>query len=309
MIRRILTGVSLVLTLLLISTGYSYAQTATLQVCIIANPDDVCTADNGLGGGGGGGGGGEQITPPVAFSPVSGEVFFSGTAYPGAVVTLMSDGKFVASTTASANAQFQFDISGVTPGTYTYGAWFKDATGVRSVVNSFSVVVAEGVGTVISGIYLPPTIDADKSQVKKGDPITLFGAAVPFAEVGILISPTYMKKIVTADVKGNWWYMLETLGLDYGLYEVTAKWSNATGTSPTSSTLQFIVGQSTISINRAAYAAADISGDGHVDAADFSILAYWFKRPVSESGKKADLNHDGKVDAKDFSILAYYWSS
>lgn len=53
----------------------------------------------------------------------------------------------------------------------------------------------------------------------------------------------------------------------------------------------------------------DINGDGKVSLADFSILAYWFKRPLTEQALSSgvDLNHDGKVTLADFSIMAYYW--
>jgi hypothetical protein len=52
----------------------------------------------------------------------------------------------------------------------------------------------------------------------------------------------------------------------------------------------------------------DVNVDGKVNLADFSILAYWFKRPLTPAAKaQVDLNCDGKVDLVDFSIMAYYW--
>jgi hypothetical protein len=39
---------------------------------------------------------------------------------------------------------------------------------------------------------------------------------------------------------------------------------------------------------------------------DFSIAAYWYKRPsVPEN---VDINSDGKVDLIDFSIMAFHWT-
>ncbi len=56
-------------------------------------------------------------------------------------------------------------------------------------------------------------------------------------------------------------------------------------------------------------ASFDISPNGKIDLADFSVLAYWYKRPLTDEVKtKVDLNKDGKVDLVDFSILAYYWN-
>jgi len=53
----------------------------------------------------------------------------------------------------------------------------------------------------------------------------------------------------------------------------------------------------------------DVNGDGKVNLADFSILAYWYKRPLTDAAKaQVDLNNDGKITLADFSILAYYWN-
>jgi hypothetical protein len=44
---------------------------------------------------------------------------------------------------------------------------------------------------------------------------------------------------------------------------------------------------------------------------DFSIAAYWYKRPISDTFKvieKQWLNGDGKISLVDFSIIAYYWT-
>jgi hypothetical protein len=48
-----------------------------------------------------------------------------------------------------------------------------------------------------------------------------------------------------------------------------------------------------------------------VNLVDFSIAAYWYKRPLSADFKvkeAAKLNGDGKIDLVDFSIMAYYWT-
>jgi hypothetical protein len=53
----------------------------------------------------------------------------------------------------------------------------------------------------------------------------------------------------------------------------------------------------------------DLNCDNKVNLIDFSILAYWYKRPLTKEAKqKVDLNGDGKVDLVDFSIMAYYWT-
>ena len=56
---------------------------------------------------------------------------------------------------------------------------------------------------------------------------------------------------------------------------------------------------------------ADLNNDCKVNLIDFSIAAYWYKRPLSDAFKnveKLELNGDGKITLTDFSIMAYYWT-
>ena len=58
-------------------------------------------------------------------------------------------------------------------------------------------------------------------------------------------------------------------------------------------------------------AKGDLNGDCRVDLVDFSILAYWYKIPLSDQfleTEKEKLSGDGKVNLEDFSIMAYYWT-
>jgi hypothetical protein len=322
MIRRLLIGVHCVLflttSLFLLQPRILLAQQTVLQVCIIANPGDSCGSGVGNNGGegsassgsnsgtSGGGGAVGNTTPPFAFSPNFGEVYFSGVAYPGSSVTLERDGQFLSKTVAGNDAKFQFNISNVTPGTFIYGIWSQDSRGVTSVTNSFSVAVTPGVGTVISGIYLPPTIDTDKSVVKQGDPITILGLSAPNSQISILVhSSQELVKTTSSDKNGLWMYVLDTIDLEYGSHDASARWKDTSGTSPLSAAAAFTVGNANVLKRAQTTLPADINGDGKVNAIDFSILAYWYKRPNSPAN--VDLDHDGKVDTRDFSILAYYW--
>ncbi len=62
-------------------------------------------------------------------------------------------------------------------------------------------------------------------------------------------------------------------------------------------------------IEEASFLKADLNHDGRVSLVDFSILAFWWKRPLTAEAKQiVDLNGDEKVDLVDFSILAYHWT-
>ncbi len=51
----------------------------------------------------------------------------------------------------------------------------------------------------------------------------------------------------------------------------------------------------------------DLNGDGKVNIADFSILAFYWHRTLPLDSPY-DLNGDGQVTLADFSLLAFYWT-
>lgn len=55
----------------------------------------------------------------------------------------------------------------------------------------------------------------------------------------------------------------------------------------------------------------DLNSDCSVDLMDFSIAAYWYKKPLSAEFAEIErerLNGDGRVGLADFSLMAYYWT-
>ena len=55
----------------------------------------------------------------------------------------------------------------------------------------------------------------------------------------------------------------------------------------------------------------DINGDKRINITDFSIVAFWFERPLEGDIlliEKTLFNGDGIIDLVDMSIMAYYWT-
>jgi hypothetical protein len=67
-----------------------------------------------------------------------------------------------------------------------------------------------------------------------------------------------------------------------------------------------MVGTKTVLKEKPEIVKGDFNKDGRVNLVDFSIAAYWHKRPSPPVS--VDLNGDGKVDLVDFSIMAFYWT-
>ena len=260
-----------------------------------------CPADCGSCGGGGGGGGG-YIAPVTS-------VVFSGRAYPKSAVTLLKDAQVAATTIAGADANFRISVSGLSGGNYIFAVYSEDSKGIRSSLLTFPVSVTSGATTNVSGIFVAPTIAVDKSEVKRGDNIAIFGQSAPQADMVISVSSEeeFFAKTIS-DKDGIYFYNFDSSFVDYGTHYTKSKASISNlETSGFSSVISFKVGtKNVIAIPEKAALKGDLNNDGRVNLVDFSIAAYWYKRPSPPAS--VDLNNDGKVDLVDFSIMAYYWT-
>jgi hypothetical protein len=308
--------------LFLTSAAFGYAQvivSATTTVTITACVDDgggscspVVTPPPSSNGGGGGGGSGGSIGSGADLSAGTDSAVFKGLAYPGSIVTLLKNGVIAAEVPASPDGTFSITLHSLNPGTYSFGILAEDSKHMRSTLDLYTVFVASGVSTQVEGIFIPPTITSDKSQVKQGDPIILLGSAAPNADITILVhSDNQIQAKVKSDVSGGWLYKLDSLQLEKGQHESKVRATTVSDLSLFSDALTFIVGtenkiRTAVSSVIAGKKSCDLNGDTRVNLLDFSIMAYWYKR--SGFPIKVDLNSDSKVDLSDVSILAYCWT-
>jgi len=285
-----------------VNYGYDGGSLACFNDCTLDY--SACTTDTddpppSGGGGGGGGGGGEQIT----------SVNFSGRAYPMSSVTILKDGQVSIQTIAGPDARFAASLTGLAPGNYTFSLYSEDINNNRSALFTFSVYISNGASTNISGIYITPTISVDKSQVRRGDNIAIFGQTVPDSDVTISVNsdPEYFK-YTDADEDGIYLYNFDSSVLVMGSHLTKSKSAVAGEISTYGQSISFLVGDSNILKEGDSCGAGtgDVNCDSSVDLIDFSIAAYWYQR--SNPPSNSDLNNDGKVDLVDFSIMAYYWT-
>lgn len=264
-----------------------------------------CPADCGAcppSGGGGGGGGGSGYVAPVT------SVIFSGRAYPRSTVTLLKDAQVAATTIAGANANFQMTLSGLTAGSYIFSLYSEDYKGIRSSLLSFPTNVAAGATTYVSGIFIAPTISVDKSEVKQGDNVVIFGQSVSSGEITISVhSDEEFFGNVKTDANGVYLYNFNTSPLEVGQHFTKARAASSGEISSFSKAVSFAVGEKNVTAeNEKTAVKGELNNDGRVNLIDFSIMAYWYKRPSPPA--KVDLNGDGQVDLIDLSIMAYNWT-
>jgi len=261
------------------------------------------------GGGGGGGGGGASSTSDTILPTI---VNFSGMAYPSSKVTILNNGNVAVTTIADPSARFSVAINNLQTGTYNFSVFGYDVNRIKSLTFSFPVYVTAGTTVNIGGIFLSPTINTDKSEVKKGDVLLVFGQTIPNTDLGIIFhSNQEILKNTKTDTKGMYKYNMDTTPLEYGDHIVKSR-AEKDDTIVTSNESPFIVGltsrlkDNTTSSNKCSSSGSDINCDKRINLTDFSIMAYWFKKLSPPTN--VDLNKDGKINLVDFSIMAFNWT-
>jgi len=242
-------------------------------------------------------------------------VIFSGKAYPRRTITLLKDAQIAATTISGPNANFQINLSGLSPGSYIFSIYSEDDKGRRSSLFTFPISVAQGAITKVGGIFIAPTIDVDKSAVKRGDNIAIFGQSAPESEITITVnsSEEFFVKTRTDD-DGIYLYNFDTALLETGEHFTKSKTALNGEVSSYSQAISFAVGAETIikkeqeqkEDQKQKQLKGNLNNDDRIDLVDFSVMAYWYNRPSPPDN--IDLNSDNKIDLVDFSIMAYYWT-
>lgn len=265
---------------------------------------DTSACYNSGGGGGGGGGGGSPNRET--------KVIFSGRAYPLGNVYILKDGQLGVKTIASPDSNFYASFDDLSEGNYNFSVYGEDNEKRKSSLFTFSVFVTKGTITRISGIFIAPTIDVDKSEVKKGDNLAIFGQSVPDSEIVINVNSEeeiFLRTKSTED--GVYFYNFDTSIIAMGDHSTRSKAVLGQEASSFGKTVVFLVGTKNIFKTNDDDLMGDLNYDKRVNLVDFSIAAYWYKRSLSKSFTLIEidkLNGDGKIDLTDFSIMAYYWT-
>lgn len=250
--------------------------------------------------GGGGGGGGVTQTG----------ITFSGYAYPLSRVTVLKDGQVAITTIAGPDARFSTTLGGLSTGNYNFSVYAEDSNGNRSTLFTFPIYFTSGTTTAVGGIYIAPTIDTDKSQVKKGDTITILGQTIPESTVTISVhSGEEFFRTALADDNGAYFYQFDSSPLEMGQHSTKSKTASGNQVTPYGTVVAFAVGTENVLRDGSGVTCpsrGDLNTDCRVNLIDFSIMAFWYKKlgpPVT-----VDLNGDRTVNLVDFSILAYNWT-
>lgn len=253
---------------------------------------------------GGSGGGGGQFSGIVPIR-LDTRVVLEGKAYPSTDVNILKDGQVVGVVRTESDASFRFESSTLTPGPATFGIWARDSRGVKSISFNTTFQVIQNALTTVSGVLLPPTIDALQKKVKQGEPLNLIGETVPNASVSAFVNAIEESVGTATTSNGRWSVSADTSGLENESFHSAKALFSLPGVSAQeksgySASLSFYVGEAEVGD----IISADLNRDGKVNLVDFSILLFhWGTDDII-----ADLNQDVKVNLTDFSILLFNWT-
>jgi len=274
------------------------------------------SGSGGSGGGGGGGSGGSSGTSGGGgfestdgpFESGDGRIIVSGTAYPGARVTILADGQVVDTVNANGSGDYSITIDGIARGAYTFGVYAQDRDGNRSSTFSTSFTISGARASRLSNINITPTIAVDPDPAEPGETITFSGFALPDATVTLQTGrddgTNTQTLTAVSDSNGAWRTTLPTTGLARDTYRVRAEAAQLDGDKTNFSDYVFY------GIGQAAEQplTPDLNRDGSVNLIDFSIMLFWWQTDGGESDPPADINQDGTVSLTDFSILLFNWT-
>ncbi len=249
-------------------------------------------------------GGGGSFDPGSDEPMAATVVTLEGRAYPNSNVNILKDGETIGVVSSDSQARFSFTTDDVEPGVTTFGLWAEDNLGLRSISHTVTFDVSEGASTIVSGVFLPPTIDIDNTTVSPGSEFEVFGQSAPEVDIQTEVhSEAILTQEVESDEDGNWTMTIDSSPLEIGQHNARAQFrleeEGDILESSFSRSIAFFVGD-----GEPSELTADLSGDGLVNLADFSILLFHWgtDNPI------ADINDDGSVGLADFSIMLFQWT-
>ncbi len=240
-------------------------------------------------------------TPP---KPV---VEFRGLAASSARLSIVRNGVVAQTATTNADATFDVTLLDQPTGASVYELSGTDIDGNALASVTFAVTLTTASTTIISGVFLGPSIHIDHSAVNIGTPVTISGGTAPNSEVTLTIHSVQAASFtVTSDSRGRWQRTVQTTELGIGSHTAFARaMSNGSNISAVSSTVNFSVNPI---LQCDGKATADVNCDGKVNLTDFSILLF-FWLALQPSNARVDINHDGSVNITDFSIMLFQWTA
>lgn len=245
----------------------------------------------------------QGTTPPAPNNPV---LELRGIIAPNVSYVITRDGVEIARGTTGADGTFTATLPDQLTGQQTFVITATDSQG--RVFTSFTITInlQSGTTTIVTGIFLGPTIAIDKTSVKLGESVTISGTSVPGSTITLSVnSVKAMTESITAASDGSWSKSINTADIGVGTHVAKARAVSS------DSIMSAYSDEVTFAVNPLEKCdgkkTADLNCDVSVNLTDFSILLYFWQK-TNPANARADINKDGQVTIVDFSIMLYQWT-
>jgi hypothetical protein len=239
----------------------------------------------------------------ATFLPLVGKVSFSGKAYPQAKLSVIAikeneDQIIKKDIISSADGSFAIELSGLSIGPRAYALLVQDKDNRVTQTKVFNLnLISAKSALEVKNIIISPTIGFPRSTITKGDFLAIVGYAVPGSKLEIVIDGKPISAQVLAGNDGEYKYLYNTSGLNFGSHTISARQTINNGLQSEFSP------QKVFFVTNLTVPKTDFNNDGELNIGDWSIfLARWSSSDVT-TRMLDDLNSDGKLDATDLSIF------
>ena len=240
-------------------------------------------------------------------TPADPIVQFKGLGSPTAPISIARDGTENITLAAGADARFDTTLSAEPTGAHIYEITGTDSLGRKLAPLTFALTLTLNSTTIISGIFLGPSITVDQPTVKLGAIVTLAGMTAPSTNLTLTVHSVSAKSFtINVGSNGRWSYPVNTTDVGTGTHTATAQAvTTSNEVSATSESVSFAVNPLTACDGKKT---ADLNCDGAVNLTDFSILLFFWQKK-NPSNARADINADGQVTIVDFSVMLFQWTA
>ena len=231
-------------------------------------------------------------------------IHFSGQAYPGSEIELLTKNEETETLTSEPLEKFttledgtfeiiQEDISDLQ---FFFILRAEDKNGRKSGILAFDVDLESEDGLIVQDIFFPPTVDFENIVVTKNQNVRIMGYAAPNNKIEVKIDDI-IKGEARSDEAGYWNLAISALELDFGEHYVRVRQIN-----------KFDI-ESNFSFPRAfkvsplEMSRADFNNDNKVNITDWSIFLFRWGSEDESLKSKIDMNNDGNINIRDFSIF------
>jgi hypothetical protein len=190
--------------------------------------------------------------PPVGSvaSALTATISIHGRSIPNTQVVITRNGVQIGTATVDELGDWLFTAR-IAPGVATITTTTTDADGRRSVSAPMTVLAGTGQTAKVVGVLAPPTVGADKEQVKIGNMISFSGYTYPFSLVTLYINSAQTIVATTTSLSNGFWsYDFPSNQLEQGSHTVQTQVKTPDGIiSALSKKVTFKVGDKDIIAN------------------------------------------------------------